>query len=601
MNEEMNRQVRRPFRVHAGILQTLFREQGGSFSKAIAELVMNAIDARATEIRIETSKEHGRLTISDNGKGFADLTEIQEFFETFGTPHHEGDAKFGRFRIGRGQVMGYAKTRWLSGKYEMLVDIQDAAGEFGYELRSLSQARLGCTIEVELYEKRDILEVMLLYGKHVDLSEANTLLPLYGDNHLSQLVRYVSVPILIDGVQINQLVEHLDWDFDELAFYKLDRDFHDLRIYNQGVFVESVPAARFGIGGVVVSRVTLHVNAARNAIVKCEHWRKIAGRLIERFTVQVEKARKLRPPEIQRLLRDLVFEDRSMSAKSLEKLRFLPDIFGVYQDRRWLFPEHRRFTCFDRKKRMIAERVTNLGIVTVIDPVLLHLAGIEVSNNNAHWLVQQLRLRLALNEDSDPGRMQWIDFETLAQEFSDTATVFDDDQMDRRAQVAIEALRSINKFAANICGSQTRKLVGGASDSMDAWTDGVSYIAIEHRQLETVGQLAGYRWTSEYRPGLFRLVYLLIHEYGHKSSSQGDHCHDPEFYVRFHNTILHPGVHLLMENLYKAHVKSLIKQRMRAPTATGSFVRWCASVAPKLRSRGSDEVRAAPLRIKPTA
>lgn len=107
---------RRAFKIHSSIIKTLIHEQSGSLPKAVAELVMNSIDAGATRIDL-TVDATGAFEFVDDGKGFQSRDEIEQFFETFGTPHVNGDALYGRFRCGRGQIMSYASTVWRSGQF----------------------------------------------------------------------------------------------------------------------------------------------------------------------------------------------------------------------------------------------------------------------------------------------------------------------------------------------------------------------------------------------------------------------------------------------------------------------------------------------------
>ena len=88
---------RRAFGVHPQILLTIMREQAGSLSKALAELVMNSVDAGAR--RIDITIGEATFIVADDGQGFTSREQLENFFEIFGTPHNEDDAysRYGRF------------------------------------------------------------------------------------------------------------------------------------------------------------------------------------------------------------------------------------------------------------------------------------------------------------------------------------------------------------------------------------------------------------------------------------------------------------------------------------------------------------------------
>ena len=114
---------KREFKLHKDILWSIIQSQSGTLGKAVLELVMNSIDAGATSVDITLSGKN--ISVSDDGKGFTNRGEIEQFFETFGTPHTKGDATYGRFRMGRGQIMAFSKNDWQSGEFAMQVDIKN--------------------------------------------------------------------------------------------------------------------------------------------------------------------------------------------------------------------------------------------------------------------------------------------------------------------------------------------------------------------------------------------------------------------------------------------------------------------------------------------
>ena len=111
------------FKIDENILYSIIAKQAGTLQKSFLELVMNSIDAAATEIKIEFDGLN--FTFYDNGKGFESEDEIHKFFGTFGTPHEEGDAVYGKFRMGRGQIMAFSHNQWKSNTFFMDVDIKN--------------------------------------------------------------------------------------------------------------------------------------------------------------------------------------------------------------------------------------------------------------------------------------------------------------------------------------------------------------------------------------------------------------------------------------------------------------------------------------------
>jgi len=158
MNSPLKEPVSKTFKLHPSIIYSVIREQAGDPVKALVELVMNSIDAGATKTKITLDAE--RFTIEDNGRGFENTESIEKFFGTFGTPHKEGDALYGKFRIGRGQCYSIAKTEWRSGKHGMHVDLGNhkKTDEHGYVLFDFDEYFSGCVIKGEFYKPLNIHE-----------------------------------------------------------------------------------------------------------------------------------------------------------------------------------------------------------------------------------------------------------------------------------------------------------------------------------------------------------------------------------------------------------------------------------------------------------
>lgn len=68
---------------------------------------MRSVDARAKNVNITITGKN--ISCTDDGDGFATKEDVLRYFGRFGTPHAEGDATYGRFRLGRGQIMAYGR------------------------------------------------------------------------------------------------------------------------------------------------------------------------------------------------------------------------------------------------------------------------------------------------------------------------------------------------------------------------------------------------------------------------------------------------------------------------------------------------------------
>jgi len=582
--------TRRNFKIHPSIIKTLINEQAGSLPKAFGELVMNSVDAGATLIELDIDKT-GAFTFRDNGKGFTSSTEIEEFFETFGTPHEEGDAYFARFRCGRGQIMSYARTVWRSGLFEMRVDLDGEQGEAGYDFVEHSEHFAGCCITGHIYNFQRAFEVA-----DYELSQYFTGWSAVEDAgrgaEFGRLVRYVPVPVFVNGKQVNILPAEEKWDdVDEYAYYSFDRESHEMLVFNRGVLVTEIPSRDFGIGGVVCSKTPLAVNLARNAVLehKCPIWKAISAAIKARFRLQLTKVRKLNDNEAASLLSTIFFSDQILdyeTRRKVSKIRFIPDIFGNLRS-----PEDvlyaGRFTLFDGKHTGIAERVQREGLAAVIMPRLLSICRATVSEENAAKAIKQLRTRLGISTDEYCVLVPFVNF---VSSLNGTHSLVEDGDLEPEELLVLECLNAVNWDIARFMKIESvRRIVVGLSDTADAWTDGVSFIAIHRKELKGIRGNGRNGWRYyEGDGGVTRLVALLVHEYCHREGSIGDHDHDYEFMVRFHDTILRPPYGAAVDTVFRRYVAGICKLGI-VPSAThGAHLRGLFKYVDRLPRRVKD-------------
>jgi Histidine kinase-, DNA gyrase B-, and HSP90-like ATPase len=233
---------KRAFRMHPRLLWDVITRQAGTLSKAGLELVMNSIDAGATHCDVTLTPT--RVMVVDDGKGFVGREEIEKFFETFGQPHEEGDATYGRFRMGRGQAFAFGRSKFFSNDHLMDVDIKPqenavASDGLNYQLTTLNKPVKGCRVEIDLYDK--------LLPSQVDAMV----------RELSSYVKFAQIPVSINGTVVNTLPKDKKWTMEtDDAYFDL-KDTGTLQLYSLGVLVRDYPASRFGAGGTVVSKKTM--------------------------------------------------------------------------------------------------------------------------------------------------------------------------------------------------------------------------------------------------------------------------------------------------------------------------------------------------------
>jgi hypothetical protein len=488
----------RAFKIHPQLLFDVIQRQAGTLTKALCEGVMNSIDAGATKVEVELYANAAR--IRDDGKGFPTRESIELFFETFGQPHTAGDAVYGTFRMGRGQMFSFGVNEWCSGRFEMKVDIKGRG--LDYELtEKKGDEQAGCDIAIDLYKPLSLLEQRGIA------------------DDLRRMVRYVDVPVLLNGEQINKIAARETWDFeDEYAYYRLGQG--RLAIYNLGVFVNDSRAYNLGIGGTVVAKKQLRLNFARNDVLNdCTVWQKIAKVLraradnnikAKRGALSAEErallAQRLRSGDLTRTERAhaAVFQDVSGRWLTLDKL--LSALIGC------------NHTLSVGPKSPRAEKVQRAKLAVVLNEALL----------DEFFRVDTLDALVA--KVIKPNVRFWpADIKTAP------LSAFAPDEGERYEIIPPQAYTPAEAIILEVCNTlsapdfaRERRIVLGDADNADGWTDGASYIAIGRSFLKGRDIASPATWTA--------IALLLCHEYSHGGGSNGStHVHSPEFHEQYHD------------------------------------------------------------------
>lgn len=531
---------RRTLKMHPRLLWDVIHRQAGSLGKAILEGVMNSVDAGATHCDVTIGRES--FSISDDGKGFASDEEINKFFETFGFPHEDGDAKYGRFRMGRGQMMAFGRNTWVTNVYRMDVDLKPQKNEMGedyalgYEFRKVKENAKGCSVSVELYDK-------------LSPSGLDSVIREIGD-----YVKYVSIPVKLNGKIVSCDPAEQEWDEETGDAYIKRKASGTLDIYNQGVLVCKASSYRHGASGIVVSKEALDVNFARNDVQStCPRFKRIVRMLQEDNMEQVKRNAPLTDTQRDFFARELASGESSL--EELKDARIVTDItgshhpfsvlqrLGHFQDTLSVAERGDRVAEMAHTRRMgffVTDECANRFGATN-EKELLKVFN-DIMKANGYGL---LTLRAVARPDYD--RLISSSHEPVA-----------DKELNKAERLALKAIRegadTIHTYGTwrdRTMGTDVflkgkdhgkRRISVGSSDTAAAWTDGVKDIWIERGQLKSLKE--GY-------PGMYRLANLVLHEYLHNGPSTGTHEHGVEFYNRFHDigvytTILSDAANAMM-------------------------------------------------------
>ncbi|WP_256587823.1 ATP-binding protein [Pseudomonas sp. Irchel 3E13] len=541
----------RNFNVHPGIIRHLIKEQAGTLVKAVTELVMNSVDAGSTQIDLHFRSD-GTFTVKDDGKGFRSRDEIEKFFETFGTPHTEGDAQFGRFRIGRGQIMAFAHTTWRSGQFIMDVRFLDDGAPLGYTLVETDIEHAGCLIEGVITDESALKELQssgLLSEKHDDWHYS-------GHDSFVQSTQYITIPIYLAGKQLNTPPDSCTWSQeDEFGYYLFDSS-SELKIYNQGIYALSTKRREFGVGGTFVSKGPIKLNMARNSwLYGCPYLENMRAVGKKAFRTSIRQSAQMSDRDLGALVFKIARQHHSIEpaeAEILCDMRFILDLAGKRVSPRE-FLSNSRFSLYDGRSSLIAERAVTEGRFAIMVPRMFDLAELECNEDAAYdFLCVICRLfDVFITENWD---RRFIKFEKIKKSYAGTTKSVLDADLSPRQLAALRALRYVATDISRLTNdpsSRVRKISAGHSDFANGWTNGFDFIWINVTALDDA-------FTN-----ITGLVSLAVHEFCHQgASSLDEHEHGLEFYKRFHDATRDTLFGRVVRECHLKYMKILLKSEI---------------------------------------
>jgi hypothetical protein len=524
--------MRLPFELDPQIIHHIIYSQAGSIAKAIIELIMNSVDAKASTLALTITEDGFRC--ADDGCGFANRDDVIRYFGKFGTPHTEGDATYGRFRLGRGQIMAHASTTWESHLWRMSVDTRQMG--YNYELDDVEPAKPGCMISGKWYDglsKSDL---------------AGTL------QEVRDLVRYTPLTVLLNDRQISRAPTTEQWDFeDEFAYYRV-KPTGALSIYNLGVLVRQDAGHVFGAGGVIVSKQAIGLNVSRTEILRktCSVWKAIAKRF---RTMADELAGRLgdkrhTEERRQQMARALVALDEKFERILSEEpvITMLPGKRHVTMQDFLVTCTRTAITVIERDRDVPkGESIARVGIAQVVHPCTLD----RFDCANAAELAETVGLIMAHAQTMD--KLSWAirnkdvlpfaGFAEIKKHFIERMEIVDPAKvLDKETRRSWAALRTCllhytyailrERYTAEPLRERRMRsvlILLGRSNTAEAWTDGKTYIAID---IEQVKRLSGSPIQA-----VGHIMSLVDHELAHEGDSV-DCGHDEAFLHRYHELSL---------------------------------------------------------------
>jgi len=504
------------------------------------------MDAGASKLDIKLSMED--FSVTDNGSGFASIEVFDQFFGTFGFDHSMLERTYGRFGIGRGQVMALAKTSWRTADFSADVDIESEG--YGYTITPNLSAIKGLSVTGTFYKP------MGEVGLYRTINQFTT------------LARYVPIPITINDTLINEVISD-KWDVEtKEAFIRANRS-GVLDVYSQGILVERIHSHRFGCGGVVVTKrgFALQQNMARAQLItaSCPVWDSIEvviNRLARKIALE-DKDRKVETDSTRAVDAAKLMAGNTIDADNElldSKLFTLTD--GKHVNASSIY--HRRIWTVGEDRTKASEDVHRSGAAAVLSIRTLERFGVST----VHDLLNRLKNRAWKHQiDKNTfGEIQAIESVNDVPGYSDPEyRIVSVSDLTKLQKIAL----SVTQYLAGYVGRalrvrRSRKIIPGMSESAQAWTDGVDYIAIDVDELhEAQKSLSG--WT--------RMAHLLVHEYLHEGPSNLSHAHSMEFYEQFHEIILDPKIDLarLAASAYRIQCKKAKVSKQRLSTLAYVF------------------------------
>lgn len=537
------------FDVDRALVNDLIHSQNGTIATAIRELVMNSIDAGSPTVDIILTQKG--FEVSDQGKGFQSEDEVLLFYKRFGTPHQEGDALFGRFRIGRGQIMAFGPITWHSHQFKMITDVRTKGNGFDFVIDK-SDIVNGCTVKGNFYKPLD------QWG----LDDAK--------RQIAKLVRYTEQVVTFNGVVLNDQSE-IQWDYeDEELKIKWDPvGSYQINLYSLGVFVKELARYNYGLSADIVTKEALKLNMARNEINDNDGlWLKIDKLLKKKSRDQAAKqSRSNRMEEDTRLSMIKQFKAGQLSYQDALNMHLFKDTRGHGIRAEKVFDGGLPITIDDGEHGRVADRIATTKVAFVLHSSELRTWEVESLEGLHNVLIKAAKASRNEQLVEQMKTLQFKPLSELAKDLRSNHEILEDKALNPKHQAALSSLRAGSRAMANKLRStkgyefRERKVHVGISQTAEAWTDSSSYIAVNRDLLKNF---------SRGISGAAYIASVMLHEYNHEEESLSSHEHGFDFYESFHDTATCESAEIIghvAQLMFDDYLKGLSRRLIPLPKA----------------------------------
>jgi hypothetical protein len=506
MTQVAVKKERRTLGMHPKLLMDTIKRQAGSLHKAVLEGCMNAVEAGSPEVNIEFMEEKKDfiLTIDDTGRGIVDRKEIEEYFETFGTPHTESEnVVWKQFRMGRGQLFSFGKNTWRTSQFKMVVDIKNWG--LDYELEEGLPEIKGCQITVELYDNPIGSNTHSQYPSVESFKE-----------NVREQVRFFETNVFFDAEQINTAPSTCQWDYEDEYAYYIFNSGTDFSWYNLGAFVMKESAWKRGMHGIAVSKKQLKVNFARNDIQHdCEFFGEMKD-VVKKNVIREAKKRTRRTfTDYERRAMLTYLRDGEQEYDEVNKIALIQTAQGKRVTLDYIRKNRQQWTFAPNGDRL-ADKLMERGAALIFDEDMLEQLGYTGRRANFfNWLTHSEDGYSVHHDEWQRVKKLYVSYEKLTSGISDEYITLPEKKLKTIEKRIIKVLQKGYCWKGRVINL-------GYSDRANAWTDGQTYITIDRHYLESL--------YLGHPSHVNKLMMLLAHEMAHDEDTRGTHVHGPDFY-----------------------------------------------------------------------